>query len=56
MVSLGFFTVAGQNDLPFVSSDLDGPNEVQTSLLSFASTAAPATAAGVRAASARRSK
>jgi len=52
MVSLGFFTVAGQNDLPFVSSDLDGPNEVQTSLLSFASTAAPATAAGVRAASA----
>jgi len=50
MVSLGFFNVAGQNDLPFVSSDFDTSNEVQRSLLSFAASLNPVTA-GVRSAS-----
>ena len=50
MVSLGFFNVAGQNDLPFVSADRDTSTEVQTSLLSFAATLGPG-AAGVRSAS-----
>jgi hypothetical protein len=50
MVSLGFFDVAGQNDLPFVSADLNTSSEVQTSLLSFASALGPG-AAGVRSAS-----
>jgi len=51
MVSLGFFTVAGQNDLPFVSADLDTSTEVQTSLLSFAAALDPGAGAGVRSAS-----
>ena len=34
MVSLGFFDVAGQNDLPFVSSGLTSPGEVVSGLLS----------------------
>lgn len=38
MVSLGFFQVAGENDLPYLSSDLNTANEVQRSLLSFAAT------------------
>ena len=50
MVSLGFFNVAGQNDLPYVSSDLNTSNEVQSSLLSYAASLDPG-AAGVRAAS-----
>lgn len=50
MVSLGFFNVAGQNDLPFVSADLNTSNEVQSSLLSFAAALGPGTA-GVRSAS-----
>ena len=50
MVSLGFFNVAGQNDLPFISSDFDTANEVQTSLLSYASSLNPSNA-GIKAAS-----
>jgi len=50
MVSLGFFNVAGQNDLPYVSSDFNTSNEVQSSLLSYAASLDPGTA-GVRAAS-----
>ena len=51
MVTLGFFNVAGENDLPFISSDVNGSTEVQRSLLSFAAASTPATA-GVRPASA----
>jgi hypothetical protein len=39
MVSLGFFQVAGANDLPFVSLDRTTSNEVQSSLVSFAAAA-----------------
>ena len=50
MVSLGFFQVAGANDLPYVSSDVDASNDVQRSLVSFAASSGVAEA-GVRQAS-----
>lgn len=50
MVTLGFFNVAGQNDLPYVSTDFSTSDDVQRSLLSYAASADPG--AGVRPASA----
>jgi|LauGreDrversion2_5_1035112.scaffolds.fasta_scaffold00855_3 hypothetical protein len=50
MVSLGFFNVSGQNDLPYVSSDHDTSNTVQSSLLSYSASMEPSSA-GVRGAS-----
>lgn len=37
MVSLGFFDVAGQNDLPFLSTGLTTSGEVSRNLLSYTS-------------------
>jgi len=46
MVTLGFFTVAGANNLPYASDDLDGANQVQQSMLAYSS--AFSDTAGVR--------
>ena len=51
MVSLGFFNVAGKNDLPYVSAGAAASNEVQRDLLGYAARLSP-TEIGVRAASA----